>query len=408
MRKLICLSIIPVTVLLLAGSSIPAEAQKNIANAGEPLYRFSFPKESDITLSETPGGHVLIVAAGYDENGQVLRYNPADDLFQQLIAFNGKNGQSPCGELAFLDDPNLVYGVTQEGGEAGKGLLYALDVNTGTQMILYDFKQSPNAAAPSKGLRRVDAHTLMGLVEIDQKTGLFTFDLRSKRPQFHPIACDSVEYTVNLPVMLSENTCAFLLNVQVSMRVNGKKYSATKYAYIAEYDLHAGKVTHLSIPLKQLRPMGNLVKAKDGCLYTGENFALDDEEEGLNFLFARYDPSTKKITHMVRPPNDFIAFGPPLSADREGNITGAFLYGGTDNGGYIFRYDPVTGQMQTVKDWQEGSPGVMTCSSALVHHRTGNIYGISSSGGKDYQGRFFCLDPVTGNAKALAGFKPEE
>jgi len=395
-------------MILLAGVetcfiSTTARAEAELV-AKDSIPFLDFALQSGYTLNEGPDGSVLLVADGDAKNpGQIVRYDPVNGTFNTLISFTGNAGERPGRELVSLSDKQLVYGVTSTGGASGMGIIYSLNVSTGKQTILFDFSNHHTARNPAYGLRKVDDHTLIGVVEVNELHQLFTFDINSGIPMIHYISRENITGIDGLPVMLSTNTCAFI-------KYQGAQPAWAQSVTLAEYNLQTDKVTNTTKIPFHMGVASGLLFGKDSCLYLANHFSDQYQEnyEENDFLFVKYDPRTRIVTHHATSPKDLTVFGPPTATDRQGNLIGAFLYGGPDNAGYVFRYDTQSDKIITVKMWAAGSPGVMTSSSALLDHSNGLYYGFSSSGGKNGHGCFFSLDSFNQTAHELAQFRERE
>jgi len=93
-------------------------------------------------------------------------------------------------------------------------------------------------------------------------------------------------------------------------------------------------------------------------------------------------------------------FGELLAVD--GVLYGTAAYGGTFNGGAVFRFDPATGIESLVYSFGEAGDGVHP-RAALVLAR-GRLFGTVSEGGDLGYGAVFALDPATGRESVLHTF----
>ncbi|HTF03432.1 MAG TPA: choice-of-anchor tandem repeat GloVer-containing protein, partial [Bacteroidia bacterium] len=355
----------------------------------DTLYRFEFSKQTGYELTECADGTMLLVAQGDEKaKAQVLRFNPANKHFTKLFSFTGSNGSNPGMKLATLTNPEIFFGTTRNGGKANKGVIYSVDITTGKQEIVYSFPLVSGVQNPVIGLQRVDDHTLLGVGQVKNNFQLFTFDANTKKVNVHSISDDKCTYSVkSLPIMIRPGDYVVLCEI----KSQAKRHS-TDLAFV-EYNLLSNQVISVTRETFGLRPASDLVPGKDGCIYVSNYFSLMADDPKADFLFVKYDPVAHNISTRQPLLNEFTVWGPPLAADRQGNLIGAFLYGGEANGGYIIRYDPVKDEMKTVHEWASGSPGPMTSDAPLLHHSNGNYYGFSFAGGSDFEGRFFSLNP---------------
>jgi uncharacterized repeat protein (TIGR03803 family) len=88
---------------------------------------------------------------GADYGGSVYAYNPVTSTESVIVNFSGANGVNPgLGSIAAHN--GIVYGVTSQGGEGGRGTIYKLDTVTGKQTVLYSFFEGPGGYEPQAGV----------------------------------------------------------------------------------------------------------------------------------------------------------------------------------------------------------------------------------------------------------------
>src|SRR6266536_4311288 len=81
-----------------------------------------------------------------------------------------------------------------------------------------------------------------------------------------------------------------------------------------------------------------------------------------------------------------------LAQDKEGNLYGTTLYGGTSGAGTVFKLD--TAGTETVLHSFTGPDGVSP-GEGLVRDKEGNLYGITTGGGTTGVMTMFKLDTTT-------------
>lgn len=377
----------------------------NVQNNTNPLYRLPFSVQSGYSIIEGPDSSVIIIWKGNAAlPGKILRYDPVTNLFSELSAFSENKGIFPLLNIVVRTNSNLIYGVTRSGGKNDNGILYSLDVKTLEKKTLVEFGNQFPGMDPKEGLTIVKPDMLMGLCKLNDTIRFYTYDLLSGEINLHTPALNTGELMhSNLPVAVNEDIVVFLTK---KSKESGKDFT---YSFVI-YNLEKRKILSSTSALFKFSPASKLLLAKNKSIYVSNYFGRRETESypEVDFCFARFDPQRRSLMRIQTPPDELTVWGPPLNTDRNGNLIGAFLYGGKDNGGYVFYFDVTKNAMNIVKEWSSGDPGVMTSDASLLDHSNGLYYGFSYEGGKDGEGRFFSLDPVNGNCKEIADFEPRK
>jgi uncharacterized repeat protein (TIGR03803 family) len=88
---------------------------------------------------------------GSNDCGTVFAFSAGDTLVQLYNFGNYKtDGIAPASSLVF--EKGILYGVTTEGGEYGWGAIFAVDIKTKTETILYNFQGKKDGGTPVGGL----------------------------------------------------------------------------------------------------------------------------------------------------------------------------------------------------------------------------------------------------------------
>ena len=134
----------------------------------------------------------------------------------------------------------------------------------------------------------------------------------------------------------------------------------------------------------------NLVQVSNGKLYGMTN---SGGSNNYGTLFC-YDPvaSTYMLLKNFDVASGTYPYGSLIQASN-GKLYGMTTYGGINNAGVIFCFDPATAVYTKVKDldvtngaWPYGN---------LMQAADGKLYGMTSYGGSRNSGVIFCFDPVT-------------
>lgn len=87
----------------------------------------------------------LTKGGGNFDKGVLFEYDLATQIVQKLYDFNGTDGEAPLGSLIQSSDGKL-YGMTNLGGAAAKGVIFRYDIATGTYEKLKDFNATDGSS----------------------------------------------------------------------------------------------------------------------------------------------------------------------------------------------------------------------------------------------------------------------
>jgi uncharacterized repeat protein (TIGR03803 family) len=132
-------------------------------------------------------------------------------------------------------------------------------------------------------------------------------------------------------------------------------------------------------------PESTLILARDGYLYGTSVGSLDYEPTQLPGSMYRIDPATWQFTLIRR----FARSGPEsdlgrqpngqLLQARDGHLYGASYLGGANDGGVLFRHDPMTGAFEKIHDF--GGIGGCKPFGPLIQARDQRLYGTTTQCG---------------------------
>jgi len=269
-----------------------------------------------------------------------------------LYGFSGgADGGNPAGGL--IVSGNTLYGTTVLGGSSacyeGCGVVFALNIKTGAETVLYRFKGNKDGAAPS-GMVRDVAGNLYGTTAVggdrncDQVRGcgvVFKLDTKGKLTVLHTFHYSDGAY----PGGLTFDTTGTVL-----------------YGPAAGGASAYGVVFGLTIKTAAFPVLYNFTGGADGG-------------------------------------------GPgPLSVDKLGIIYGTTFSGGSDFG-VVFKLAPKTGKETVLYTFTGGSDG-STPYGGVIPNKAGKLFGTTEYGGTSYPccGTIFELDPKTGSETVLHAF----
>ena len=232
-----------------------------------------------------------------------------------------------------------LWGMTSEGGEYSAGTIFKTDQNGDNQQIVHDL-----------------------------------FQYTGKNPRFTKM-CEAG-----------------------NGKLYGMTYNAGAYGFGVLFEFDPATDNYI-IKLnfdganKGMDPNGSLMQADNGKLY-GMTAGGGSNYDGVLFEF---DPATgtyiKKLDfdgeNKGRNP-----YGSLMQADN-GKLYGMTRYGGSNNYGVLFEFDPATGTYTKKLDFDGANKGSKPQGS-LMQANNGKLYGMTYQGGANNYGVLFEFDPATG------------
>jgi uncharacterized repeat protein (TIGR03803 family) len=291
----------------------------------------------------------------------------------------GADGSGPVSGV--IDVNGTLFGMTENGGAARFGAVYALDPTTDAETVLHSFGGSPDGKYPAGRLIERDG-TLFGTTQQGGKGDrgvVFNLDIETGAmqalsfhgPQKPEEPLDGVVYLAGKLYGISQKGGLLGDGTLFALRVHSDRYVHSIYSLNAAND--PGK------------PIGDLV-AQGGLLY-GTEPTGGVYDQGSVFSF---DTATNTETLLY-------SFGAQAS---DGNTPASaliyhdgILYGVTSRGG-----------TETVLYTFAGGNDGSTPSDSLLY-RNGNLYGTTGVGGGSANGgTVYKVDAVTGAEKVLVRF----
>jgi uncharacterized repeat protein (TIGR03803 family) len=321
---------------------------------------------------------------GSSAQGVIFSYEPSTGIFIKVKDFNVSDGTNPDGSFVQASNGKL-YGMTVQGGSGGYGVIFSYDPSTGIYTKLKDFNNS-DGATPIDSLIQASDEKLYGMTNQGGSSGfgvVFSYDLSTDI------------YTKLKDFNISDGTLPYGSLLQAS---DGKLYGMTNqggtngvgvvFSYTPSTDTY--------VKLKDFNftdggyPTGNLVQSSDGKLYG----MADSGGIGRYGVVFSYNPSTSFYTKLKDFTNSdgAIIYG-GLVQTSNGQLYGMTSQGGSSGQGVIFAYNPTTDNYTKLKDFDNNN-GASPYGS-LVQAGNGKLYGMTFLGGSSGVGVIFSYDPLT-------------
>jgi len=310
--------------------------------------------------------------------------------FKLMHAFKGSPAK-PYSTLVEGAD-GLLRGTTYTGGGANKGTIYAIDP-AGFGHVVHPFIGS-DGSQPMGNLLESSSGAWYGTTSSGGSN--------LNGAVFKISTTGVVSLLASLSTSLGYNAYAGLLEMPAGI-LYGVTYSggANKSGTIFQTVAQTGGTTavHHFKASTGANPYGGLAKGPDGLLY---GTTVGGGASGLGGLYS-FDPllGSYKLLVSFAGPNGSSPRSTLLYA-RDGSFYGTTLNGGANGFGTIFRFDPVTTKLQTLHSFKN-SDGANPFAG-LIQASDGLLYGTTYSGGASNLGAVFRFNPVTLGLSTLRSF----
>ncbi|HZY78673.1 MAG TPA: choice-of-anchor tandem repeat GloVer-containing protein [Cyclobacteriaceae bacterium] len=341
---------------------------------------------------------------GQTDGGVLFSYNPTTNAYTQVFDFNHlvATGNNPIGRLVLYN--NLLYGVTNAGGNTYQGTIFSVNPATGEHTKLYDF-DTASGINPFGGLTLV-GNMLYGMTGAGGATDdgtLYRFDPNAGTlTVMHNFAMVA---TGRFPIReLTLGTNGKLYGMTVSGGANGYTNGQKGFGTLFEYDVTNNVLTKKfdfngsagTFPIGSLLQSTTTGKFYGGCASGGAN------DVGVIF---EYDPTTSVMTKkvdmdMTNGNGQFNIFA-RASNDKMYATT---EIGGTLNSGALFEYVPGATSITNKLNF-DGYTNGYSPKSGLTLAANGNFYGMTAAGGFKDNGTLFEWNPTTNAFVQKISFK---
>ncbi len=304
-------------------------------------------------------GNLFALASdgGYYGRGTIFEYCPGSNITVPRHSFDINSGWEPNGRLLLADDGKM-YGLAAKGGALGDGTLFSFDPSTSEFEKLHDFDDSNTGRTPLGSLIQSTNGKLYGLTNnggINGKGVIFEFDISTGTcTKLHDF--DGANNGSN-PL---EDLLETAPNVFYGLTSTGGVYND---GVLFEYDVSSGIFTkHYDLNNNGSGPRGSLMQASNGKLYgltydggvggNGTVFSFD-----TSILTFSYEASFAYAVNCSKP------YG-TLVEGSSGKLYGTTSIGGDNNDGTIFEFD-MASQIITKTHNFEDSIGRFAVSNLL-------------------------------------------
>ncbi len=345
-------------------------------------------------LALAPNGKLygMTQAGGSANLGVLFEFDLTTNTYTKKVDFIGANGAFPFANTLYLHTNNKFYGVANQGGTSGLGVLFEYDPATNTYTKKIDFTGTANGSYPYTTLMMTSTGRVFGatsqggtsnngtLYEYNPATNTLT-----KRRDF-----SSADGRFPLAALVEANN-GRLYGTAGMGGVNGR---GTLFEFNLSTNTFTKKIDFNTTNGET--PYPGLVKAANGNLYgmtnaggissVGTIFEYDVTTntltKKLDFFF---DPATGKGLNGMVPASNFTLSG-------NGLLYSTTSQGGLAGGGVIFEYNISTNSYTKKIDFNSAPSGVYPFGG-LVRAANGRFYGMTQIGGASDEGALFEFNP---------------
>jgi len=311
----------------------------NTSNVESVLYNFTCGSDGGYPYGTpviTPGGNILGTAYYYGTGGYgtIWRLDVSTGALTTLYSFSGSDGEYAFGGLA-RNKGGVVYGVTEEGGTSGYGVLYSFDPKTSTLKVLHNFAGSSDGSYPFS-TPTVSGNLIIGTAPDGGSGGCGTlWQYNNKNGKFgvlHSFNCGTDGgYPYGTPAATAGNKVIY-----GTADYYGTYYYGTVWAFTRKGST--------------MSTLYNFTGSSDGgypysgILATSSALYGTCDYGGTDYYGVLFsvDPSTgaETVLHSFNYSSDG---GDPYAGvimDPSGNLYGTTPYGGTSYAGTVWQYIP--------------------------------------------------------------------
>jgi uncharacterized repeat protein (TIGR03803 family) len=324
----------------------------------------------------------------YNE-GVLFEWDQLTNTYTKKLNFNqSEYGRYPRGSLIQCNNGKL-YGMTHNGGENDKGVLFEWDPNTDTYTKKFDFDGNIKGSYPCGSLLQAKNGKLFGMTEYggaNDKGVIFEYDIE-KNSYLKKIDFNGAENGKWPYGSLIEDGDGKLYG----LTENGGTYeNGVLFEWDPINDIYTKKIDFNDTSMGSY-PFGSLMLANNEKMYGMTNSGgLYD----CGVLFE-WDPVTNVFTKKIdlNGTEKGSGFKGSLFQADNNKIYGMTYVGGINNDGVLFEWDPKTDTYTKKIDFNELENGFWH-SGSFIQLSNGNLYGMAQSGGLGGGGVLFEYDFV--------------
>lgn len=131
-------------------------------------------------------------SGGNHDGGVIFQFDPSTSTYHHIYSFQSSTGHEPHGRLMLDANGTTLYGMTRKGGTYGYGVVFSIDTSGNNYQVLHNFSGdmfgTNDGATPDHGYVIQQNNVLYGLTSNGGKSNngvLFTITLTATGPTFN-------------------------------------------------------------------------------------------------------------------------------------------------------------------------------------------------------------------------------
>ncbi len=306
----------------------------------------------------------MTTGGGLNNNGTIFEFNQTTSTLVKKVDLETiAKGNLPWGDLIEAT-PGSLYGMASQGGTANGGTLFEYNFNTNTFTKKLDFVSATTGSYPQASLFKASNNKLYGTTGVGGLNGAGTLFEYDPATSTFTKKVDFISANGNNP------------NSALVAAANGKLYSTTSTGgvnnkgVLFEYDYLTNvytKKVDFNGTGNGHQPYGDLVLANNNKLY-GLTYQGGTGGKGVIF---EYDPANNICTKKFDFINATTGMFPVgrLTLASNGKLYGNTEYGGTNNSGILFEFDPANDNFTSILSYTNNTPSgdlIEICQTPLA------------------------------------------
>lgn len=336
---------------------------------------------------------------GANGEGVLFSFDPAQRVFKKHFDFNPAKGSYPCTGLTKGKDGKL-YGATAAGGpeEWFSGSIYQFDQKRGTVSSLYYFNwQGDQGYEPVSRLTLMPDGKLYGATSgggSNYAGVIFSFDPAQKAyAKLYDFSEASGATPAGHLVAGSDGT----------LYGTTKEGNSYNYGGVFSFNPATSKFQNLHALqyAEGINPAGTVCIGNDGLLYALTTFGGSPEYGTLFSINPKTSAYTKWKEWDEAPDGAYPQAA--LTRHTNGLYYGSTIGGGHFGKGVIYSFNPANEEYSVAHRF--GAAAGQYMNGGFLAGKDGRLYGLMNGGGTGSAGQLFSFDPATGVVQALYNFE---
>jgi uncharacterized repeat protein (TIGR03803 family) len=334
-------------------------------------------------------------AGGASGDGTVFELAKGSTTITTLASFNGTNGANPQVAVV-MDGSGNLYGTTVNGGASGDGTVFEVAAGSGTITTLAAF-DGTDGANPQAPLVLDAGGNLYGTAFAGGASSDGTvFELAKGSTTLTTLASFNGGNGANPEGALAMDGTGNLYGA-------AERGGATGPGTLFEVAAGSGTITALAQFVNQypqpLIPQGGVIMDGQGNLY-GTAEVGGAGGNGAVFELAAGSSNITALASLLAPNGELATSAPVM--DSSGNLYGTAYFGGAFGYGTVYELPAGSSALTTLVSFN-GTDGEFPVGSLVMDH-SGNLYGITYSGGANGDGTVFEVATGSHAFTTLASF----